>query len=90
MISASLQACGVGFPFAMLTFDLPQHRHDLLWLVPLYRHDQLFLQVDFLSFHLVQKSPVTSGNGSEHQDLLLLEEVPNGTPSHLVERHCGL
>jgi hypothetical protein len=30
------------------------------------------------------------GDGSEHQDLLLLEEVPNGTPSHLVERHCGL
>jgi hypothetical protein len=32
----------------------------LLWLVPLDRHDQLFLQVDSLSFHLVQKSPVTS------------------------------
>ena len=30
------------------------------------------------------------GNGSENQDLLLLEEVANGTPSHLVERHCGL
>jgi hypothetical protein len=24
-------------------FDLPQHHHDLLWLVPLDRHDQLFL-----------------------------------------------
>ena len=32
----------------------------VLWLVPLDRHDQLFLQVDFLSFPLVQKSPVTS------------------------------
>jgi hypothetical protein len=31
--------------------------HDLLWLVPLDRHDQLFLQVDSLSFHLVQNSP---------------------------------
>src|SRR5260370_831300 len=41
-------------------FDLPQHRHDLLWFVPLDWHDPLFLQVDSLSFHLVQKSPVTS------------------------------
>jgi hypothetical protein len=32
----------------------------LLWLVPLDGHDLLFLQVDSLSFHLVQKSPVTS------------------------------
>ncbi|MGC2229441.1 MAG: hypothetical protein WA254_07510, partial [Candidatus Sulfotelmatobacter sp.] len=41
-------------------FNLPQHRHDLLWLVPLDGHDPLFLQVDSLSFHLVQISPVTS------------------------------
>jgi hypothetical protein len=41
-------------------FDLPQHRYDLLWLVPLDWHDQLFLQVDSLSFHLVQILPVTS------------------------------
>jgi DNA-binding NarL/FixJ family response regulator len=41
-------------------FNLPQHRYDLLWLVPLDGHDPLFLQVDSLSFHLVQKSPVTS------------------------------
>jgi hypothetical protein len=41
-------------------FDLPQHRYDLLWLVPLDWHDQLFLQVDSLSFHLVQLLPVTS------------------------------
>jgi len=34
--------------------------HDLLWFVPLDWHDQLFLQVDSLSFHLVQISPVTS------------------------------
>jgi len=33
----------------------------LLWLVPLDWHDPLFLQVDSLSFHLVQISPVTSG-----------------------------
>jgi hypothetical protein len=38
----------------------------LLWLVPLDRHDQLFLQVDSLSFHLVQKSPVTSAGGPRH------------------------
>src|SRR5450755_4306025 len=37
-----------------------QHRHDLLWLVPLDWHDPLFLQVDSLSFHLVQILPVTS------------------------------
>src|ERR1700686_3496791 len=41
-------------------FNLPQHRYDLLWLVPLDWHDQLFLQVDSLSFHLVQILPVTS------------------------------
>jgi hypothetical protein len=32
----------------------------LLWLVPLDWHDPLFLQVDSLSFHLVQILPVTS------------------------------
>jgi hypothetical protein len=32
----------------------------LLWLVPLDWHDLLFLQVDSLSFHLVQISPVRS------------------------------
>jgi hypothetical protein len=32
----------------------------LLWFVPLDWHDQLFLQVDSLSFHLVQILPVTS------------------------------
>jgi hypothetical protein len=32
----------------------------LLWLVPLDWHDPLFLQVDSLSFHLVQISPVRS------------------------------
>jgi hypothetical protein len=32
----------------------------LLWLIPLDGHDPLFLQVDSLSFHLVQKSPVRS------------------------------
>ena len=41
-------------------FNLPQHRRDLFWLVPLDGHDPLFLQVDSLSFHLVQISPVTS------------------------------
>src|SRR3974390_1735194 len=41
-------------------FNLPQHRHDLLWLVPLDGHDPLFLQVDSLSFHLVQTLPVRS------------------------------
>src|SRR5713226_1447368 len=49
-----------GFSVRDAYFDLPQHRHDLLCFVPLDRHDQLFLQVDSLSFHLVQKSPVTS------------------------------
>src|SRR6266849_5916256 len=52
-----------GFSVRDAHFDLPQHRYDLLWLVPLDRHDLLFLQVDFLSFHLVQKSPVTSNRG---------------------------
>ena len=28
--------------------NLPQHRHDLLWLVPPDGHDPLFLQVDSL------------------------------------------
>jgi hypothetical protein len=32
----------------------------LLWFVPLDGHDLLFLQVDSLSFHLVQISPVRS------------------------------
>jgi hypothetical protein len=49
-----------GFSVRDAYFDLPQHRHDLLWLVPLDWHDLLFLQVDSLSFHLVQKFPVTS------------------------------
>ena len=40
--------------------------------------------------HLQYGQDCEDGNDSEHQDLLLLEEVPNGTPSHLVERHCGL
>ncbi len=38
--------------------------HDLLWLVPLHWRDQLFLQVDSLSFHLVQKSPVRPKRGA--------------------------
>ena len=54
-----------GFSVRDAYFDLPQHRHDLLWFVPLDRHGQLFLQVDSLSFHLVQKSPVTSLRISE-------------------------
>jgi hypothetical protein len=41
-------------------FNLSQHRHDLLWLVPLEWHDRFSSQVDSLSFHLVQKWPVTS------------------------------
>jgi hypothetical protein len=49
-----------GFSVRDADFNLPQHRHDLLWFVPLDWHDQLFLQVDSLSFHLVQISPVTS------------------------------
>jgi hypothetical protein len=49
-----------GFSVRDADFNLPQHRHDLLWLVPLDWHDPLFLQVDSLSFHLVQISPVTS------------------------------
>jgi hypothetical protein len=32
-VEAADLGCGVVFPLAMLTFDLPQHRHDLLWLV---------------------------------------------------------
>ena len=47
-----------GLSIRITYFNLPQHRHDLLWLVPLDWHDQLFLQVDSLLFHLVQKSPV--------------------------------
>ncbi len=52
-----------GFFVRDADFNLPQHRHDLLWLVPLDGHDLLFLQVDSLSFHLVQISPVRSGYG---------------------------
>ena len=59
MISASLQACGVVFPFNF-HFDLPQKRYDLLRLVPLDRHDRSSSQVNSLSLHLVQKSPVRS------------------------------
>jgi hypothetical protein len=51
-----------GFSIRDADFNLPQHRYDLLWFVPLDGHDPLFLQVDSLSFHLVQKSPVTSKN----------------------------
>src|SRR5271156_456113 len=49
-----------GFSVRDADFNLPQHRHDLLWFVPLDGHDLLFLQVDSLSFHLVQISPVRS------------------------------
>jgi hypothetical protein len=39
----------------------------LLWFVPLDWHDPLFLQVDSLSFHLVQILPVTSrATNSDH------------------------
>ena len=41
-----------GFSARDAYFNLPQHRHDLLWLVPLDWHDPLFLQVDSLSFHV--------------------------------------
>src|ERR1022692_3898132 len=66
-----------GFSVRDAHFNLPQHRHDLLWLVPLDRHDQLFLQVDSLSFHLVQKSPVTS----------LLVRIPIAPFSHYGNSH---
>jgi len=56
--------------------DLP--RHDLVCFVPLDRHDQLFLQVDSLSFHVVQKSPVTSG--SEGFSLSLSAQSVTVTP----------
>src|SRR5208337_2506328 len=49
-----------GFSVRDADFNLPQHRHDLLWFVPLHGHDPLFLQVDSLSFHLVQTWPVRS------------------------------
>jgi hypothetical protein len=49
-----------GFSIRDADFNLPQHRYDLLWFVPLDGHDPLFLQLDSLSFHLVQISPVTS------------------------------
>ncbi|HEX4001233.1 MAG TPA: hypothetical protein VHX36_01200, partial [Candidatus Acidoferrales bacterium] len=42
-------------------FNLPQQRHDLLRLVTSHGHDRSSLQVNSLSFHLVQKSPVRSG-----------------------------
>ncbi|HXX17928.1 MAG TPA: hypothetical protein VEJ46_00855, partial [Candidatus Acidoferrum sp.] len=41
-------------------FDLPQQCHDLLRLVADHGHDQSSLQVNSLSLHLVQKSPVSS------------------------------
>jgi len=53
------------------THGVPQHRHDLLWLVPLDRHLPLFLQVDSLSFHLVQILPVRSMAKSERNRLRL-------------------
>jgi hypothetical protein len=49
-----------GFSVRDADFNLSQRRHDLIWFVPLDRHGQLFLQVDSLSFHLAQISPVTS------------------------------
>jgi len=49
-----------GFCVGDAHFDLPQHHHDLRGRVSLDRHDQLFLRVDFLPFHRVQISPVTS------------------------------
>jgi hypothetical protein len=55
VISASFTGLWGGFSVRDADFNLPQHRHDLLWLVPLDWHDPLFLQVDSLSFHLVQK-----------------------------------
>ncbi len=56
-------------------FNLPQHRHDLLWFVPL-GHDPLFLQVGSLSFHLVQISPVTSVARSGTPTRCLLPSLP--------------
>jgi hypothetical protein len=49
---------GSGFSDCDADFNLSQHRHELLWLLPL--DWQLFLQVDFLSFHLVRILPVRS------------------------------
>src|SRR5208337_4338103 len=70
-----------GFSVRDADFNLPQHRHDLLWFVPLHGHDPLFLQVDSLSFHLVQTWPVRSGSacGSISSDGLYTapDKVPN-------------
>src|ERR1700686_3877147 len=63
-------------------FNLPQHRYDLLWLVPLDWHDQLFLQVDSLSFHLVQILPVTSHLTSAYH-------VPSDLVSERGTRPCS-
>jgi hypothetical protein len=53
-------------------------RHDLLWLVPLDWHDPLFLQVDSLSFHLVQISPARSAvdRAAAPYSMLVLSMVP--------------
>jgi len=58
----------------------------LLWLVPLDGHDLLFLQVDSLSFHLVQISPVRSvarladdlRRALNHVDSTAKNEMPYG------------
>jgi anti-sigma B factor antagonist len=55
----------------------------LLWLVPLDGHDLLFLQVDSLSFHLVQKSPVTSKCS---EDVAFFREVLKEGRSLIVVR----
>ena len=49
-----------GFSVRDADFNLSQHRHHLLWRVPLDGYNLLFLKVNSLSFHLVQISPVRS------------------------------
>jgi hypothetical protein len=50
----------------------------LLWFVPLDGRDPCFLQVDSLSFHLLQISPVTSG---AQPGFLLVENGVRTLPS---------
>ena len=56
-------------------FNLPQHRHDLFWFVPL-GHDPLFPLSGFSLIHLVQISPVTSVARSGTPTRCLLPSLP--------------
>src|ERR1700732_1227163 len=59
-MAASLQACGVVFPFAIST-SICRSKFTICSGLYLFIGMTGLLQVNSLSFHLVQKSPVRSG-----------------------------